>query len=179
MICNIKRTLLLSHIFIIGIFSFQTTSDAKENSQNLKDIQTLEQTLFESDISVQQINQLLEELKDSKHRATAKAKLSQNCHQHIQRMIDFALVCDNLEARQACADIIEALDASYQTTANGKALQKLYQNQAAQLLPEYWKRFQKNSNDHRAVAFLMAVDAKKTYAWLKTYKGHDRHDQIR
>ncbi len=179
MICNIKRTLLLSHIFIIGLFSFQTTSDAKENSQNLKDIQTLEQTLFESDISIEQINQLLKELTDSKKRSAAKAKLSQNCHQHIQRMIDFALVCDDLEARQACADIVEALDASYKTTANGKALQKLYRDKATQRLPEYWRRFQKNSNDHRAVAFLMAVDAKKTYAWLKTYKGHDRHDQIR
>ena len=89
----------------------------------------------------------------------------------------FAHDCPDLEARQALADVVEALDSSYRTTGRGRQLGSLYREHTEALLPAYWARFRRDPLDHAAVAMLMQGDPDTIYTVLG--KSGDRHDRLR
>ncbi|MEX0704969.1 MAG: hypothetical protein WD069_22910 [Planctomycetales bacterium] len=148
---------------------------AAEIDSSRDEIARLETELFESDLPLERLKSLLADLENPAKREAAKGVLSREGHRHVAAIIEFARTCRDVEARQTCADIVEALDASYTTDA-GRRLGESYRSNA-RMLPEYWKRFRADSSDFRAVAFLMAVDPQSTYDWLQ--KHGDRHDPLR
>ena len=140
-------------------------------------ITRLEKGLFDAKLTPEQVAHLLEQLKDPARRPGAAARLAAEGQGHVDRIIAFAARCRDMEARHACADAVEALDAAYRTTETGRRLGELYRARTDALLPERWKRFRKDPNDARAIAMLMHADPEKVYAWLGTSK--DRHDRVR
>ena len=140
-------------------------------------IARLEKELFDAKLTPEQVAGLLEQLKDPAQRPGAAARLAAEGQGHVDRIIAFAARCRDMEARHACADAVEALDAAYRTTETGRRLGALYRARTDTLLPECWKRFRKVPNDARAVAMLMYADPEKVYAWLGTSK--DRRDRVR
>lgn len=142
-----------------------------------KQIADLESRLFEPVLKADEIDALLEQLKQPEARENAAKRLVDRGQGHIERIIDFARGCEDIEARQCCADAVESLDASYRTTELGKRLGTLYREHAGALLPAAWTKFRKNPLDMRAVAMLMHADAETTYAALG--KTDDRHDRVR
>jgi tetratricopeptide (TPR) repeat protein len=142
-----------------------------------KQIAELESRLFEPIMPVDEVDRLLEQLKLPDVRAKAAKQLAERGQGHVERVVAFARDCPDMEARQACADVLEALDSSYRTFELGKQLGVLYREHSAALLGAYWARFRKDPLDPRAVAMLMHGDAEKVYAALG--KTADRHDQVR
>ena len=142
-----------------------------------KQIAELETRLFEPVLAADEVDRLLQQLKLPEARAKAAARLAEQGQGHADRVVAFAHDCPDMEARQACVEIVEALDAAYRTSAPGKQLGALYRKHTEALLPNYWARFRKDPLDRRAVAMLMHADAEKAYAALG--KTGDRHDQVR
>ena len=137
----------------------------------------LEAKLFDPVLPVDEVDRLLAQLEDPKTRETAKKTLLEKGQGHHERIIRFARKSLDIEARQTCTDVIEALDVSYRTTPLGKQLGTLYQKQAKTLLPRYWARFRKDPCDLRAVAMLVSADPEPVYTWLE--KNGDRYDPVR
>lgn len=140
-------------------------------------VATLESQLFANTLKLDEIDHLLDALTKPDARTEAAKKLAAEGHGHIDRIIVFANGCEDIEVRQCCVEIVESLDASYRTTDLGRRLCALYREHADSLLPKYWQRFRKNSDDLSAVAMLMSSDAEQTYAALG--KTGDRHDPLR
>ncbi len=140
-------------------------------------IAALERELFEPRLSHEELDGLLLELEDDQRRPAAAGRLAAEGQGHVDRITAFAARCSNLEARHACADVVEALDATYRTTDAGRRLGAFYREHTDALLPDYWTRFRKDPSDRRAVAMLMHADPDKVYAWLGA--GQDRHDPVR
>ncbi len=140
-------------------------------------IAALEQELFEPRLSNEELDGLLQDLLDGHKRTAAARRLVEEGQGQVDRIIAFAARCPDLEARHACADAVEALDAAYRGTEAGSRLGTIYREHTDILLPDYWDRFRKNPDDSRAVAMLMHADPEKIYAWLGA--GKDRHDRVR
>lgn len=77
----------------------------------------------------------------------------------------------------AAAEVVEALDATYRTSAAGKQLCALYTRNANPLLPQAWQAFRHDSLDLRATAILVSADPDKMLVLLK--RGRDSLDPIR
>ena len=133
--------------------------------------------MFEPVLSAGEVDRLLVELERADTRAKAEKKLSACGQGHIDRIIAFAHDCPDREAREACADVVEALDSAYRTTEPGKRLGVLYRQRAETLLPAAWARFRSAPFDRKAVAMLVHADPRQTYAFLG--KTPDRHDRVR
>ena len=142
-----------------------------------KQITELEQRLFAPVLAADEVHRLLEELKTADTRAAAATTLSERGQAQVEPIIAFARTCLDIEAVQACADIVETLDANYRTSELGKRLGVLYLDHTEVLLPVYWARFRKDPLDQAAVAMLMCGDPEKIYAALG--KSNDRYDRLR
>lgn len=168
----------LGAVVAAGLLAWQAFGLASEPpNATRQQVAQLEARLFEPVLSVGQVDRLLEELKTPATRAAAAGQLAEKGQGHIDAIIRFARACPDVEARQACAEVVAALDASYRTTPLGRQLGALYREHTEALLPAYWARFRKDPLDLRAVAMLMHGDPEKVYAALG--KGHDRHDPLR
>ena len=84
------------------------------------------------------------------------------------RIVEFAFRQTDIDVRQGAADVVEALDAIYRTTAAGKQLCSLYAKYADRLVPEAWEAFGKDALDLRAAAILVSADPDKVTASLKS-----------
>ncbi|MBN1343926.1 MAG: tetratricopeptide repeat protein [Phycisphaerae bacterium] len=140
-------------------------------------IAELEREVFDARLPVGEVDRLLARLREEGSRAEARARLIEEGQGHQERIIHFARTCADLEGRQACAEVVEALDAKYRTTALGKRLCSLYGEHAEAFLPSYWATFRANSLDPRAVAMLMSADPEGVCTWLKAHG--DGHDVLR
>ena len=140
-------------------------------------IAALEKAVFDPILSADEADRLLVELKTPDKRAAAARRLCEQGQGHIERIVLFAHDCADIEAREACADVVEALDSAYRTTERGRQLGVLYRAHAAELLPAYWAMFRKDPLDHRAVAMLMSGDPETIYDLLA--QNRDRHDTAR
>ncbi len=100
-----------------------------------KQIAELETRLFEPILAVDEVERLLEQLNPPETRAKAARKLAEQGQGHVERVVAFARDCPDLEARQACVDIVEALDAAYRTSAMGQQLGAIYRAHTEALLP--------------------------------------------
>jgi hypothetical protein len=152
-------------------------AEAPDDEAWRKQIAELESRLFEPSMAVDEVQRLLGELKQTDTRANAAKRLAAQGQGRVGQVIAFARDCPDMDVRQACADVVEALDASYRTSALGRRLAAIYYEHTETLLPPYWARFRKDPLDPRAVAMLMHADAEKAYAALG--KTADRHDQVR
>ena len=162
---------------VVAAFLAVVSTAHPQGRDEKEQINRLEAELFDPDLPSHVVDQLLQSLLDPNERASATEKLSQHGHGHVDRIIEFAQGCADLEAREACANVIEALDSAYRTTKAGQELGELYRNRSPALLPERWASFRKNPDDGRAIAMLMHADPEKTYEWLD--KTGDRHDRLR
>ena len=86
-----------------------------------KKIVALEKQASEPVLTADEVDRLLGELKAADTRQSATKRLSEQGQGHIERIVVFACDCAEMEARQACTDIVEGLDASYRTTQWGGA----------------------------------------------------------
>ncbi|MGD9125937.1 MAG: tetratricopeptide repeat protein [Planctomycetia bacterium] len=145
-------------------------------AETQEEITRLESRLFDPVLSEAEVDGLLKRLEKPDTREGATKTLIAKGQGRHEQIIWFAHKKHDVETYQACADVIEALDASYRTTELGKQLGTLYRQQAGELLPSRWARFRKDSSDPRAVAFLMYADPERVYKWLGK---KERYDQIR
>ncbi len=137
----------------------------------------LEKQVFDPVLTADEVDHLLVELKTPDNRAAAAKQLCEQGQGHIERIVVFAHDCPDIEARQACANVVEALDSSYRTTERGRQLGNLYREHAEELLPTYWARFRKDPLDQRAVAMLMQDEPYNIYRLLA--KSGGRRDMAR
>ncbi|MBN1343925.1 MAG: hypothetical protein JXQ73_14675 [Phycisphaerae bacterium] len=137
----------------------------------------LEEAHFAPKLAAGEIDRLLGLLCDPATRVEARNALVERGQGHQDRIIRFARRCADVEARQACAEVVEGLDASYRTVERGKELCELYRAHTESLFPSYWAAFRKNALDVRAVAMVVSADPEWAYGWLAG--SEDRHDQTR
>ncbi|MEX0704964.1 MAG: hypothetical protein WD069_22885 [Planctomycetales bacterium] len=171
------RRVVVGASLVLSIALSGGDSSAAEPDSSRETIAALEAELFDAELNAERLAALLADLKVPTKREAAKAVLARDGLRHISEIIEFARDCTDLEARHACADIVEALDASYRTTETGRKLAESYRARAAELLPAAWEGFRKDPSDHRSVAVLMAVDPKAAYEWLQRHG--ERHDPAR
>lgn len=137
----------------------------------------LEQAVFQRRLSPEDAARLLGELERADQRKAAAQRLAAEGQGHVDAVVAFARRSLDPEARQACADVVEALDAAYRTTDAGKQLGALYREHTEELWAAAWAAFRKDPLDPRAVAVLMHADPDKVYAALG--KSPDRYDRLR
>lgn len=171
-----STTALLLCLNGVALLAIGSSARSQETGE-LEQIRRLEEELFDPDLPPEAADRLLQSLLKPDQRASATEKLSRNGRGHIERIAAFARECSDLEAREACANIVEALDSAYQTTRTGQELGELYRRRSEELLPERWASFRTNPDDERAIALLVHATPEKTYEWLGTTG--DRHDRLR
>lgn len=140
-------------------------------------ISALEKELFQPSLSAAAVASLLTALRDDASRAAAVEKLIAGAAGHQGRIVTFAAAQSDIDVREAAAEVVEALDAAYRTSAAGKKLCALYTRNANQLLGQAWQAFRRDPLDLRATAILVSADPDKVLALVK--RGRDSLDPIR
>ncbi len=170
-----SRFCALSVVFLLVLTAVGRAAAADQSWKQA--IAALEKAVFDPVLSADEADRLLAELKTPDKRAAAARRLCEQGQGHVERIVLFAHDCSDIEAREACADVVEAIDSSFCTTERGRQLGVLYRAHAAELLPAYWAMFRKAPLDRRAVAMLMSGDPEIIYGLLM--KSRDRHDTAR
>lgn len=141
-------------------------------------IRQYEARLFDPVVSAKEVDRLLAGLAagGSAARLQAVGRLVRDGQGHQGRLVAFAAKSEDIGVRQACAEVVTTLDASYQTGAMAHGLKVLQAKHFEELLPKYWQRFRKDPHDLRAVAMLTMSDPEVAFGALSKV---DRLDGLR
>ncbi len=172
-----RQSGLLFTVCLLALAGLDRVEASEDVKAWQKTIVELEKLVFDPVLTADEVDRLLVELKTPDNRAAAAKRLCDQGRGHVERILVFARSCPDIEARQACADVVEALDSSYRTTDRGRQLGVLYREHAEELLPTYWARFRKDPLDQRAVAMLMQDEPYNIYRLLA--KSGGRRDMAR
>ena len=131
-----------------------------------KKLPTLETSIFSRALAEAAVEDLVEQLTDHNTRDSAARHL-RNRGQGWQELIDqFADAHTDVNVREVCAEIVEALDDDWKTSAQGREYQAACRSVGPGILSEAFRRLRKNPTDLAASAAILSFPPETVWNWL-------------